>query len=225
MSIQNIINRAQQIELDRRRVVGQSISRSQRVKTSERSTSQPWKFKVTPPGSLSWADSRGFIEVINLQDRVEEYQITLAGSAGLNYITEYQGGFNSTQTNTMTIASVSTASMVLTNLPDLGDNIRHNEYVLTSTVVLSVGDLVQPANSRYPYAVTSTVLRGSTTTVTVSLNRPIVTSEDITLTGENVLVGNQVTWRVLVSGLPTYKLIPGRRVQYTGDFELIEKVI
>ena len=35
MSIQNIINRAQQIEIDRRRMVGQSISRSQRIKTAE----------------------------------------------------------------------------------------------------------------------------------------------------------------------------------------------
>jgi hypothetical protein len=29
----------------------------------------------------------------------------------------------------------------------------------------------------------------------------------------------------LVSGLPTYQLVPMQRVQYTGDFELVEKII
>jgi hypothetical protein len=97
--------------------------------------------------------------------------------------------------------------------------------VSSSTVLFRAGDIIQPANSRYPYAITSNVLRGSTSTVTVNLHRPIITSENITLGGENVNVGNDCTWRVLVVTLPTYTLIPNKQVQYTGDFEVIEKVI
>lgn len=215
MSIQNIINAAQQIEIDRRRMVGQSISRSQRIKTAERSTSQPWKFKVTPPAQLPWTTSRGVIEVIDLNDRVNEYTISLNANSGMNYITAYQGSLTQAQLNALTISTSTTATLVLTTLPS----------VSSSTVMFKAGDLIQPENSRYPYSVTETVLRGSNTTTSVTLHRPIITSENINLVGQGVAVGNSATWRVIVTGLPTYALIPMKQVQYTGDFELVEKII
>lgn len=215
MSIQTIINKAQQIEIDRRRMVGQSISRSQRIKTAERSTAQPWKFKVTPPAQLPWTTSRGVIEVIDLNDRVNEYTISLNANSGMNYITAYQGSLTQSQLNALTISTSTTATLVLTTLPS----------VSTSTVMFKAGDLIQPENSRYPYSVTETVLRGSNTTTSVILHRPIITSENINLVGQGVAVGNSATWRVIVTGLPTYALIPMKQVQYTGDFELVEKII
>jgi len=215
MSIQNIINAAQQIEFDRRRMVGQSISRSQRIKTAERSTGQPWKFKVTPPAQLPWTASRGFIEVIDLNDRVNEYTISLNDNTGMNYITAYQGQLTQSQLNDLTISTSTTSTLVLTTLP-----------TTASTVVMfKPGDLIQPENSRYPYSVTTTVLRGSSSTVNVPLHRSIITSENINLMTQGVKVGNSATWQVIVAGLPTYSLIPMRQVQYTGDFELIEKII
>jgi len=215
MSIQNIINSAQQIEIDRRRMVGQSISRSQRIKTAERSTGQPWKFKVTPPGQLPWTASRGFIEVIDFNDRVNEYTISLNDNPGMKYITAYQGSMTQSQLNALTISTSTTATLVLTTLPS----------VSTTTVMFKAGDIIQPENSRYPYSVTSQVLRGTTSTVIVPLHRSIITSENINLVGEGVKIGNSATWHVIVTGLPTYALIPMQRVQYTGDFELIEKII
>jgi hypothetical protein len=92
-------------------------------------------------------------------------------------------------------------------------------------VVFAKGDLIQPNNSRYPYTVVDTVLRGLTTTTSVTLNRSIISSEGISLVGQGLKVGNSCTWRVLVTGLPTYQLVPMQRVQYTGDFELVEKII
>jgi hypothetical protein len=215
MSIQNIIDKAQQIEIDKRRIVGQTISRSQRIKTAERSTAQPWRFKITPPGMLPWTASRGFIQVIDFNDRVGEYTISLNNNSGLNYITAYMGGITQGQLNSLTIQSVGTSSLVITSLPS----------VSSSTVIFAQGDLIQPANSRYPYTVAETVVRGLTTTTSVTLHRPIITSEGISLVGQGLAVGNSCTWRVIVAGLPTYQLIPMRQVQYTGDFELIEKVI
>ena len=215
MSVQNIIDKAQQIEIDKRRVVGQTISRSQRIKTAERSTAQPWRFKITPPGSLPWTASRGFMEVIDLNDRVGEYTISLNNNPGMNYITAYQGSLNGTQLNSMTIYGIGTSTFTLTNLPS----------VAADTVMFRPGDFIQPTNSRYPYSVTSTVTRGVNTTTSVTLHRPVITSEGITLFGNQVRVGNSCTWRVVVAALPSYQLIPMQQVQYTGDFELIEKVI
>jgi len=331
MSLQTIIDKAQQIEIDRRRIVGQTISRSQRIKTSERATAQPWRFKITPPGMLKWEQSRGFIELIDLNDRVGEYEISLSNTPNLEYITEYQGDLNSTQTSALTIASVGTNTMVLTTLPTIGDTLTSRSYsataksfaastsnlynrafsttrtdflitnseynsnyanikvgdvltattyvtggqtissitynyitlatvgytrivmsavandsspaatvnggddiattvsntvlVTSSTYVFKKGDFIQPDNSRYPYSVTADVVRGVNTTTSVSLNRNIITSEAVTLAGAQLDVGVAVTWRVVVAALPSYQLVPGKNVQYTGDFELIEKVI
>jgi hypothetical protein len=215
MSIQNIIDKCQQLEIDRRKIISQSISRSQRIKTAERSTAQPWKFKITPPGSLPWSASRGFIEVIDFNDRNTEYTISLNNNSGMNYITSYLGSITQGQLNSLTIQAVGTSTITITGMP----------AVNSSTVIFAKGDLIQPNNSRYPYTVVDTVIRGATTTTSVTVNRPIITSEGITLTSEGLKVGNSCTWRVLVSGLPTYQLVPMQRVQYTGDFELVEKII
>jgi hypothetical protein len=215
MSIQNIIDKAQQIEIDKRRIVGQTISRSQRIKTAERSTAQPWRFKITPPGSLPWTASRAFIQVIDFNDRVGEYEISLNNNSGMNYITAYMGAITQGQLNSLTIQAVGTSTITITDMPS----------VSSSTVIFAQGDIIQPANSRYPYTVANTVTRGLTTTTSVTLHRPIITSEGISLVGQGLAVGNSCTWRVVVAGLPTYQLIPMRQVQYTGDFELIEKVI
>jgi hypothetical protein len=216
MSIQNIIDKCQQIEIDKRRIVGQTISRSQRIKTAERSTAQPWRFKITPPGMLPWTASRGFIQVIDFNDRVGEYEISLNNNPGMNYITAYLGSFTSAQLNSMTIYSAGTSSFTLTNLPG---------GMPAGTIMFEPGDLIQPVNSRYPYTVASTATRGVNTTTSVTLHRPVITSENITLFGNQIKVGNSCTWRVVVAGLPTYQLVPMQRVQYTGDFELVEKVI
>ena len=224
MSIQSIINSAQQIEMDRRRMVGQTMSRSQRIKTSERSTAQPWKFKVTPPAQLPWSTGRAIAETINTGDRVTEYEISLNGSAGMNYITAYQGNLRQTQIDDLTVNSTGTSTLTLTNLPNIGASAQVG-LISTTTVLFAVGDIIQPENSRYPYAVTETVLRGASTTTNVTLNRPLITSEGISLTSNGVKVGNSCTWRVVVVGLPTYTLIYGQRMQYTGDFELVEKII
>jgi len=215
MSIQSIINNAQQIEIDRRRMVGQTMSRSQRLKTAERSTSQPWKFKVSPPAQLPWTEGRVIAETIELGDRVSEYEISLNGNTGMNYITAYQGSMTTVQRAALTISSTGTSTLTLTTLPS----------VTSSTVLFAVGDFIQPANSRYPYTVTAAVLRGSNTTTSVTLNRPIITSEGINLIGQGVRVGNSCTWRVVVATMPTYSLIYGQQMQYNGDFELVEKVI
>jgi hypothetical protein len=215
MSLQTIIDKAQQIEIDRRRIVGQTISRSQRIKTSERATAQPWRFKITPPGMLKWADSREMVEVIDNGDRVDEYTVRLSNTAGMSYITEYRGALTSAQLNSIVIYSASTNTITITNLPS----------VASGTVMFRPGDFIQPTNSRYPYTVASTVTRGLNTTTDVTLHRNVITSEAIVLSGQGLVVANSCTWRVVVSGLPTYQLTPMQLVQYTGDFELIERII
>ena len=215
MSLQTIIDKAQTIEIDRRRVVGQTISRSQRIKTSERATAQPWKFTVTPPAYLKWSSSRDLIEVIDQGDRVEEYTIKLSNTPNMNYITQYQGGLNTADLEALKIQAVGTDTFTLTTLP----------AVSSSTVIFAKGDFIQPKNSRYPYTVAQTCTRGSSTTTNVLLHRNIIASEGVNLVGQELNFANNCTWRVIISGLPTYQLTPMQLVQYTGDFEIIERIV
>jgi hypothetical protein len=164
--------------------------------------------------------------VIDLNDRVGEYTISLNNNPGMNYITEYQGVLPTNALNDLTIQAATTSTLTITNLPAIGTpTIDPLRALTTSSVLFQQGDLIQPANSRYPYTVVNTVIRGASTTTSVTLHRPIITSEGINLVGQGVKIGNSCSWRVIVSGLPSYQLIPMRQVQYTGDFELIEKVI
>ena len=326
MSIQTIIDTAQSIEFDRSKTVGQSVSRSGRLKTAERASVQAWTFVVTPAGSYFWSDHRDTIEEIDANDRINEYEISLSNVNGMGFITEYMGNLNSTQLNALTINTNTTATFVLGNLPSIGATltsrsenftaqsfqieavpaysrsfdvarndilITNSEYdakfykiqvgdrlststyltsnqtvtgitrnfltynsvgytkvdlsaapnsssglntpiqftstastlVSTTTVVFYRGDFIQPTNSRYPYTVKNTVERGSGSTVTVDLNREVITSEAIALDNSTLKIGEDVTWHVVAVEKPTYSIIAPNRFQFNGDFRLAEKVI
>jgi hypothetical protein len=203
------------MEFDRRRIVATSISRSQRIKTAERLTAQPWSLKITPAGAFRFSDNRGVLENLYLRERVEEYSVRLANNPRLGYITAYRGDLNSGQLAGLRTTATSTASITVDLLPTVD----------SATIMFRAGDFVQPANSRYPYTVTGDIVRGSGSTITLPLNRPIITSENIVLTNQTLLVGTDTTLKLLVVDLPSYNLVPGGLVQFSGDFRVVERVV
>lgn len=213
MSIQTIIDSAQSIEIDRRKVVGQTISRSERIKSAERASANAFKIIVTPPARFRYNAYRSVIEEIQNNDRFNEQEINLANNRN-NFITEYQGALSAAQLSTMTITAFSGTSVTFGNLPS----------VVSATVVLKAGDWIQPAQSRYPYIVTETVTRGTGSLVTATVHRQLITSENTTTTG-TFAVGTGTTLQVVVSELPTYKLVQRNWGEFTGDFTLVEKII
>lgn len=215
MSLQTIINKAQTIDFDRGRIITATVSRSQRLKTAERNASQPWRWTVTPPGSLPWNTSRGIIEAIDYNDRDVEYTISLGNNPNQSYLVAYQGQLDSSQRSTITINTFTNSTLELGNLPS----------VSSSTFILKAGDFIQPNNSRYPYTVVNDVVRGSTSTVSVTTNRPVILSEGISLIGQSLRWGADVTWRFVVLQKPTYSAVPYNRLQFNGDFVLMEKII
>jgi len=215
MSLQTIIDTATSMEFDRRRIVATSISRSQRIKTAERLTAQPWSLKITPAGAFRLSDNRGVLENLYLRERVEEYSVRLANNPRLGYITAYRGDLNSGQLAGLRTTATSTASITVDLLPTVD----------SATIMFRAGDFVQPANSRYPYTVTGDIVRGSGSTITLPLNRPIITSENIVLTNQTLLVGTDTTLKLLVVDLPSYNLVPGGLVQFSGDFRVVERVV
>ena len=104
--------------------------------------------------------------------------------------------------------------------------------------LLRAGDWIQPSNSRYPYIVAADVLSSSATqnssspysasntllTFTATTHRPLITSEGID-PRTTIYMGTATSMRVVVSQLPTYKLVERDQAEYTGDFILVEKII
>jgi hypothetical protein len=214
MSIQAIVNTATKINIDRRKVVGQSISRSQRIKTATRNSAQPWKLTITPAPIFAWDIARPYIEAIQNADKNTEVVVNLANNPRMSYLTKYQGAASTAQLAAMTVTNFTGTTVTVGGLP----------AIASTAVLFAAGDFIQPRFSRYPYVVAQTVLRGTGTNVTLTTNRPLITSENTTITN-TLLVGTQTSFTMVVTGLPSYEFSQYQRVNFSGDFELVEKII
>lgn len=226
MSLQLIVNSAASIEVDRNRIVSTTISRSQRVKVAERSAATPWRWRVTPSPGMIWSQSRGIIETIDFADRTVENIINIPSTSGASYINRYQGQLSQLQLNNLLIAAFSGSSVTITNLPAIGAELPDGSVVNSNTVIFRIGDYIQPASSRYPYTIlNTTVFRGTGSSVSFSINRPLITSEGIAVAGTRPRVGSEVRWTFIVVNKPTYTIIPYDRISWSGPFELVERII
>jgi len=217
-SLQTIINRSEKIGINHRSIVATTITRNQKILTAERSSYKPWQFTITPTNGYYWdKDNRSLIADLEKRDQWDEHVINLGEDASLNWLTEYNGDLSDAQLEDMTIASVGDKTLVLT----LGGTVT---ALSSPTVLFAAGDIIQPANSRYPYKVTSDLTRGSGATRTVHVHRGVI-AEDVSIVGQELLTGNDCTWTVVLAVLPTYAIAPGRFVEWSGNFEAVEKII
>lgn len=215
-SLQTIVDRAEAININHRGVVATTVTRSQKILTAERSTYKPWAFRITPSNGYVWdASNREFIAQLEAKDRWSEHEINLGNNPNLNWLTQYSGDLTSGQLADITISAVGVKTLTLS----LGASVQ---ALGSSTVLFRAGDIIQPDNSRYPYKVEATVTRGIGSTRSVTLHRGVIA--DQTLTGQQLRVGTACTWKVIVTTLPTYTLVPGRLIEWSGEFEVVEKI-
>ena len=218
MSIQTIIDNAVNINIDRRKLAGQTVSRSGHVKVASVASSIPWVFTVNMHNATQYSTNRALFESIDQLDRVFEEQIDIGSTnTGLAYITQYQGTLDPTQIGQITVASADALEMVLDMSAVVGE--------LSGDYVVKKGDYIQLSGVyRYPYTATADVLRGSATTVTVPINRPFIEQGSYTTIGANVVMGSDCTWKVVMSAKPSYTIVPHDRGVFNGAFELVEVI-
>lgn len=226
MSLQKIIDSAVNVEVNRSKLIAQSLSRSGRLLTVARNWANPFRFIVEPKPIWKWDEFRDDIETVMVNDRVNTDVIRF-NTTGQNWMFKYQGNMSQDIFggilgvgigNDPTIASFSGTTMVI-NTPsaNLGKQL------------FKVGDLILPAGSsyRYPYIVSAIsnngVINGSTLTVTT--HRPYLEQTGVSLAGMTLFAGPNVPFQVKVSSLPNVRFIPGKFVEFTGSFELIEEVL
>lgn len=216
MSLQTIIDNAVSIEFIRRKLAGQSVSRSGQVKIASVANNVPWQMIVEPRPGMRYADYRDLVEEIDRLDRVFLEVVDIGNSnPGLAYITEYQGTLTGTELSTITVASASALTITL----------NVSGFTGGTKVVFEPGDLIQlGGNYKYPYTVTSRVLRGSGSTVQVPINRPFIDQAGYTEVGAGILVGKNVTWQMVMTKKPSYRVIPGGFLEWSDNFELVEVI-
>ena len=218
MSLQTIIDNAVSIEFIRRKLAGQTISRSGQVKIASVASNVPWQFIVEPRPGMQWDEYRDTLEEIDRLDRIFVEVVDIGSSnPNLSYITEYQGSLSTAQVNQVRVSSGANLTLTL--------NMANVTGTTSTTVCFEPGDFVQlSGNYKYPYTVTSQVLRGSGSTIAVPINRPFIDQAGYTEANASILVGKDVTWQMVMTKKPSYKVIPGRYIEWSDNFELVEVI-
>lgn len=225
MSLQTILSICESIGINDQRFVGQTVSRNQKIVTSEVLTVVPFVFDMKPMNYLLYSQNRGTLNSLRIPDRALEQYLNFGSTGWLNYI-KYQGAMTSAQISACQWQTTSALkTLVLGSLPTVTD----------TTVLFRVGDFVQ--FGRYSYIVTADVLRGESATVNVPVHRnlltpttttiPLVAGQFGTTTGFSTTYTG-VTFPVVLREYPTYTLVPMTNdsfIQWNGGFTAFESVL
>lgn len=230
MSLQTLMTYAQNLKVDRSDVVAQSVSRSGKVYTEKRSSVKPFRMTFTAPDYLPWTSAnRLLVEDILAKDRHTPHTTRIGFSVSSQWMADYLGNktaypWNETTGQIGTCTFNAASGNVLTiNTPggSVGD------------VVLRAGDIIQPADHPYPYVVVRSssnqvdyAKTGSTLAVTV--HRAYIphyeNGTEVSIANKAVIAGGYCTYNMLVTQLPSINYVPGKFIQFSGDFTLIEQV-
>lgn len=226
MSLQNILSISESVSINDQRFVGQSLSRNQRITTSEILTVVPFGFDLKPMSYLRYSQSRGILNGLRRADKALEQTLNFGQTGWLNYI-KYQGDMTEAQINACQWQTSSAGKvLVLGSLP----------VISSSAYIVKIGDFVQI--DRYAYIVTADVVRGSGSTVDIPVHRVCLT----TLTnpvgavigqyGTTTIINGStftgITFPVIMREYPTYTLIPMTNdsyIQWSGNFRALEAVL
>jgi hypothetical protein len=216
---QSIINLAETLDINRRRVMGIQYTRSEVAKINETVTRNPWRFTLTVPGMLPYDQIRDLLEDIDRLDRrtpqVISFSTSTGASSGLSYMFAYQGDMTDSQVSGITIQSWSGNQMTLTNLPQM----------ISTKYLFRKGDFIQAVGYPYPVTIQYDVPRGTSSTVVVTTHRPAFGGLSTATVNRNILVGNNVEFNMFCNNTPTYKLNPGGStalVTWDGPFTFYE---
>jgi hypothetical protein len=226
MSLTNILSICESVGINDQRFVGQTISRNQKIITSEVLTVVPFVFEMRPMNYLLYSQSRTILNSLRIADKSLEQYLNFASTGWVNYI-KYQGQMTSVQIAACQWqTSSANKTLVLGSLPSVSSGIY----------LFKIGDFVQV--DRYAYIVTADVLRGSGSTVNVPVHRNLIATlvspvacvagEYGTTISMGGLTYTGVTFPVILRDYPTYNLVPMTNdsfVQWTGAFKAFESVL
>jgi len=202
MSFQWIIDNAESIGIDRRRVVGSTQSRDGSVRAVSRG-GQAWRFEVRLPDGPRWTDYRQYISQAEALDRTTSSTVQF-NDTGLNWFIKYQG--NSVN-YTGFIATITQGSntITLTTSPTTSSGFKFR-----------AGDVIQLGASGKCYTVAADVAFNSNT---VTLHRPVI---DSSASGVALRVAENCVFTLICKDFPTWNLFARDQVSWSGPFIFYE---
>lgn len=218
MSLQTIIDNTTYLTINKRKGAGVTVSRSGHIKTSVQQGSL-YRFTVGAPQGLKYSDNRGLLESLDTLDITQESNVDIGDTNNnLSYLTEIKGTISSPGTG---------AGLVMVG--HSGSELYINFSGATgSGTILKKGDFIQPLGNtstyRYPYQITSDVSATTSANVTVSVHRPVLTQDGVALTSGGVRLGEDCRFHLICANMPTYSVVPHDIIEFTDDFELIERL-
>jgi hypothetical protein len=226
MSLNTILQISESIAINDQKLVGQVLSRNQRISTSELLTVQPFEFTMNPMKYLLYSQNRSLLSTLRVNDKALEQYLNFTNIGWLNYVA-YQGDMTSGQIATCEWqTSSANKTLVLGSLPSIS----------ATAYIVKIGDFCQVG--RYAYIATADVLRGSGSTVNIPVHRNLITTLATTVGavigqyGTTISMGGStyagVTFPVILREYPTYTLVPMTNdsfIQWNGPFVAIEDVL
>lgn len=225
--LQDIINKASGIGINRRKVVGIQITRNEIPRTSLTPTRNPWRFTIEMPPVLSWWNNRSLVEYLDNIDTYSPQLVNFSNSC-ISWIFRYQGALTNAQINTLRVSSIAGTNLTITNVNTAG--------IPIGRILFEPNDLIQIGNNPYPFTSVNQVVATGSNTITFQTSRPMDFLSSGAYGNQPISVGANCTFNVFCPNMPTYKLVPGNyyapggttinnaRIEFSDPFELYEWV-
>jgi hypothetical protein len=244
MSLQTLMTYAQNMKIDRSDVVAQSVSRSGKVYTEKRSSVKPFRITFTPPEYLPWTTkNRLIVEDVLAKDRHTPHTTRLGFSLGSQWMADYLGNKD---VYTWDILQTENNPNPTGRLAGLTFNSESGNVLTLNTtggvvdnIVLEAGDIIQPEGYPYPFVVVRNSAGVSTykktgSTLAVTVHRPYMphypvvngvrSTTPFNIANKAVIAGGFCTYNMIVTTLPSINYVPGKFIQFSGEFVLLEQV-
>ncbi len=226
MSLNTILSVCESIAINDQKLVGQVLSRNQRISTSELLTVQPFEFTMKPMNYLLYSQNRTVLSTLRTNDKATEQFLNFGSTGWVNYIA-YQGDMTPVQIGACAWqTSSANKTLVLGSLPSIS----------SSAYIVKTGDFCQVG--RYAYIATADVQRGSGSTVNIPVHRNLIDTLVSTVQcvigqyGTTIALGGATytgtTFPVILREYPTYTLVPMTNdsfISWNGPFVAIEDVL
>lgn len=226
-TLNNILAISEQVTINDQRMVGQVISRNQRISTSEVLTVVPFQFTFKANNYLLYSQNRALLANLRMYDKSLTQYLNFGSTGWLNYIA-YQGQLTPAQIAACTFSTSSAAqNLILTGVP-------------TGTptyYAVRAGDFIQAG--QYTYIATQDVLCGSSGTITIPVHRNLI--DGPLSSGISAVIGQYgttqamggttytgVTFPVILQQYPNYTLIPMTNdsfISWNNPFKAFEAVV
>ena len=203
-AFQYVFNNAESISINKRRVVGTTLTRDQTLRSTSRG-GQTWRFDVKLPDGIRWSDARQYIEKMEYLDRTTVGTVQINNSGYNSWLTPYQGNAANSAAITASWTQGGTTITLTGGQAASGYNFR-------------AGDYIQLKTTGRVYSVVADVAYNSNT---VTLHRPII---DASSSG-TLVVGSNVTWSVLCYEFPDWTIFARDQVSWSGSFVFYENLV